>query len=131
MVNVEQHDARSRWPRFVAGLQSAGFVTAHALPMRLRRQVVGGLNLFAADDVPMTAEEPRGRAGAGRRRDDRPAAGAHAARADRADRAACRAPCRAGCSSSRRRVRSPPARGSRSTRPSSTCAATPAARVAG
>jgi ANTAR domain/GAF domain len=41
-------DAAQRWPRFTAAAQRAGFAAVHALPMRLREQVVGALNLFRA-----------------------------------------------------------------------------------
>ena len=37
-----------RWPRFAAAATQAGFATVDALPMRLRDQVVGALNLFSA-----------------------------------------------------------------------------------
>jgi transcriptional regulator with GAF, ATPase, and Fis domain len=40
--------AAARWPRFVPAAQQAGFAAVQALPMRLREQVIGALNLFGA-----------------------------------------------------------------------------------
>ena len=37
-----------RWPRFVAQAQRTGFTAVQALPMRLRDDVVGALNLFSS-----------------------------------------------------------------------------------
>jgi hypothetical protein len=52
-------DADQRWPRFAAAAVQAGFRTVEALPMRLRDQVVGALNLFRAAPSPFAAADLR------------------------------------------------------------------------
>jgi GAF domain-containing protein len=46
-------DAAGRWPRFSVEALDAGFLTVHALPMRLRGTVIGALNLFQVDTGPL------------------------------------------------------------------------------
>ena len=38
--------AEGRWPRFAPAATEAGFRTVHALPMRLRAEILGAFNLF-------------------------------------------------------------------------------------
>jgi GAF domain-containing protein len=47
-VTVTELSADQRWPRFAAAAGQAGFTAVQALPMRLREQVIGALNLFRA-----------------------------------------------------------------------------------
>lgn len=44
--------AEDRWPKFVPAATAAGFNSVIALPMHLRRQVIGGLTLFGASNTP-------------------------------------------------------------------------------
>lgn len=46
------HTEAGRWPRFVSQAQLHGFGAVQALPMRLRDEVVGALNLFRAAPGP-------------------------------------------------------------------------------
>ena len=48
VVNVDLDGARERWPQFAPQAIAGGFRSANALPLRLRSQVVGSLNLFHA-----------------------------------------------------------------------------------
>lgn len=43
-----------RWPEFCSVASDAGFGAVHALPMRLRTQTVGALNLFTVAEGPLS-----------------------------------------------------------------------------
>ncbi len=46
----------ARWPRFAQAAEAEGYVTVLALPLRLRGEVVGALNLFGDADSPPISE---------------------------------------------------------------------------
>jgi GAF domain-containing protein len=49
VVNVDLAEAQERWPVFMPAAVAAGFRACHALPLRLRGQVLGAMNLFTAE----------------------------------------------------------------------------------
>ena len=46
IVNLDLATAHSRWPRFTPRALAAGFRSVHALPMHVRSETIGALNLF-------------------------------------------------------------------------------------
>jgi len=48
-----------RWPRFAPAARQAGFTAVQALPMRLREQIIGALNLFRASPGGFAAADIR------------------------------------------------------------------------
>jgi hypothetical protein len=59
-VNVTDLAAASRrWPQFAPAAVAAGFGGVQALPMRLREQVIGALNLFRSGAGPFDHAEVR------------------------------------------------------------------------
>ena len=51
-VSVEDLSATAAWPRFTSAATDVGFAAVYALPMRLRTDVIGTLNLFAHESGP-------------------------------------------------------------------------------
>jgi transcriptional regulator with GAF, ATPase, and Fis domain len=51
--------AGQAWPQFAAAAGEAGFAAVHALPMRLRAQIIGALNLFRATPGILSHEDLR------------------------------------------------------------------------
>ena len=50
---------RSSWPAFTEQLQQLGFHSAHALPMRLREETIGALNLFRLEPGRLSEADVR------------------------------------------------------------------------
>ncbi|HEY2442194.1 MAG TPA: GAF and ANTAR domain-containing protein [Streptosporangiaceae bacterium] len=57
--DISADDASSRWPWFAAAARQMGFAGVHAIPMRLRDQVIGTLNLFRAEPSGLAPAEAR------------------------------------------------------------------------
>jgi GAF domain-containing protein len=55
--NDRLDQAQTRWPTFAPAATNAGFVSVIALPMRLRGQVIGALNLFGTTDSAPISEQ--------------------------------------------------------------------------
>lgn len=53
IVNLKIDEVNSRWPQFAPKAVDAGFRSVHALPMRLRGQTIGALNMFRVDEGQM------------------------------------------------------------------------------
>ncbi|WP_328359268.1 GAF and ANTAR domain-containing protein [Streptomyces sp. NBC_00457] len=47
-ISLTRSEVTVGWPRFAARARETGYVSTHAIPLRLRRRVVGALNLFQA-----------------------------------------------------------------------------------
>jgi GAF domain-containing protein len=58
-VSVPDMTVDGRWPRFAAAAAKAGFAAVHAVPMRLRTEVIGALNFFNAQPGEIDTETLR------------------------------------------------------------------------
>ncbi|MEV0905567.1 GAF and ANTAR domain-containing protein [Streptomyces hokutonensis] len=45
-IDLTRAETTATWPRFARQARATGYVTTHAIPLRLRNRVVGALNLF-------------------------------------------------------------------------------------
>ncbi|MEP7089621.1 MAG: GAF and ANTAR domain-containing protein [Nocardioidaceae bacterium] len=59
VVNADLREAGQRWPKFAPRAVAAGFRSVHAFPLRLRKDVIGALNLFGTDAGEMEAGDVR------------------------------------------------------------------------
>jgi transcriptional regulator with GAF, ATPase, and Fis domain len=59
VVNADLQANQPRWPRFAEAAQLTGFLSVHALPLRLRSTVIGALNLFCAGPGALSDEDVR------------------------------------------------------------------------
>ena len=52
-VTIDDFASTSRWPRFATEARNVGFSSVHAVPLRLRQQTIGALNLFNRAQDPL------------------------------------------------------------------------------
>jgi|GEM_PF-2414752 len=53
VVETDLRSALERWPRFTPYAVGAGYDSVYAMPLRLRGNVIGALNLFRSDSGPL------------------------------------------------------------------------------
>lgn len=59
VVNADLRAAGDKWPQFAPRAVAAGYRSVHAFPLRLRREVIGALNLFGTDVGRMAPADAR------------------------------------------------------------------------
>jgi GAF domain-containing protein len=56
---VDDGPTPAPWPLFASHARAGGFLSVHAVPLRLRRQIIGALNLFGQSPVQLPPEDVR------------------------------------------------------------------------
>jgi hypothetical protein len=59
IINQRVDSVEHLWPRMVPMAREAGFAMLHAIPMRLRGQTIGAINIFDARSREMSAHDAR------------------------------------------------------------------------
>jgi len=57
VANVRLDEAADRWPNFTPAAAEAGFRSTHAVPLRLRDQVLGVVNLFCSRQATLSERD--------------------------------------------------------------------------
>jgi hypothetical protein len=57
VLNQSLASPDTQWPNFAAEARRLGFTAVHALPMRLRGEVIGAINVFASNAAALTSSE--------------------------------------------------------------------------
>jgi GAF domain-containing protein len=60
VVSVEDEtEMFDRWPTFAAAATGSGYLSVHAIPLRLRGQIIGSLNLFRDHEGALNEDDAR------------------------------------------------------------------------
>jgi len=57
VLNQRLDGAEDRWPLFTSEAREAGFQMVHALPLRLRSDVIGAMNIFSSERRELSSED--------------------------------------------------------------------------
>jgi GAF domain-containing protein len=57
IVNLRLDETDNRWPRFALQAHKAGFQMVHALPLRLRTDTIGAMNIFNDEPRELTQQD--------------------------------------------------------------------------